>query len=267
MRVGVVERGEEGFDEVVVGAASIGHALHSEPDRADGKHAFVRLPILSPAMPSLPHQFRDPALLELALTHASVGSDGNNERLEFLGDAVLDLIIAEELYRRHPKLAEGVLTELKAWVVSRKTLAIAAARLGLEPHVRVGPGLQRVALPRSLMANVYESVLGAVYLDSDFQTSRDFVLRTLHDELESVRERTGVENPKQSLQQLSQRVWGTPPEYIVLDERGRSHARAFLVAAQAGDERFPSAWGRTLKEAERWAAHEALLALEEHEVV
>lgn len=218
-------------------------------------------------MPSLPYEFRDPSLLELALTHASVGAEANNERLEFLGDAVLDLVIAEELYRRHADLAEGVLTELKAWVVSRRTLAVAASRLGLEPHVRVGPGLQRVALPRSLMANVYESVLGAVYLDAGFELSRAFVLRTLHDELEGAQERTGVSNPKQSLQQLSQRVWGTPPEYVVLDERGRSHARAFLVAAQVGDERFPSAWGRTLKEAERWAAHEALLTLEEREEV
>lgn len=218
-------------------------------------------------MPSLPHKFLDPELLELALTHASVGAEADNERLEFLGDAVLDLIIAEELYRRYPKLAEGLLTELKAWIVSRKTLAVAAARLGLEPHVRVGPGLQRAALPRSLMANVYESVLGAVYLDAGFAAAGKFVLRTLHDELQGVQERTGISNPKQSLQQHSQRVWGAPPEYIVLDERGRSHARAYLVAAQAGDARFPSAWGRTLKEAERWAAHEALLALEEREEV
>lgn len=216
-------------------------------------------------MPSLPYEFRDLDLLELALTHSSVGADANNERLEFLGDAVLDLIVAEELYRRHPRLAEGVLTELKAWVVSRRTLAVAAARLGLEPHVRVGPGLQRAALPRSLMANVYESVLGAVYLDSGFEESREFVLRTLHDELDGVHERKGVSNPKQSLQQICQRQSGAPPEYVVLEERGRSHARAFLVAAKSGDERFPGAWGRTLKEAERWAAHEALLALEERE--
>jgi len=212
-------------------------------------------------MPSLHHKFRDPALLELALTHSSTDAPADNERLEFLGDAVLDLIVAEELYRRHPELAEGVLTELKAWVVSRRTLAVAAAHLGLEPHIRVGPGLQRVALPRSLMANVYESVLGAVYLDAGFEASRIFVLESLRDELAGVHERNADANPKQNLQQHCQRVWGSPPDYIVLDERGRSHARAFLVAAQAGEEQFPSAWGRTLKEAERWAAHEALLLI------
>src|SRR5262245_48461235 len=116
-------------------------------------------------MAHLPHPFRDEALLRLALTHSSLGEPRDNERLEFLGDAALDLVVAEELYRHHSDLPEGELTELKAFVVSRKTLAEAAHQLGLDKLLRLGAGLQERALPRSVLANVYEAVLGAVYLD------------------------------------------------------------------------------------------------------
>ena len=209
------------------------------------------------------HEFADGALLELALTHASTGAALDNERLEFLGDAVLDLIVAEHLFEQHPELAEGSLTEFKAEVVSRKTLAIAARELQIEQHVILGSGLRGRALPRSVLANLYEALLGAIYLDAGLEVSRQFVLRTLREPLESPTHQAAPPNPKQELQQLSQRLWGMPPTYRVVDERGRSPARAFLVEAHAGGQHFPSAWGRTLKEAERWAAHEALLVLEE----
>ena len=211
----------------------------------------------------LPHRFADPSLLELALTHSSTGRALDNERLEFLGDAVLDLIVAEDLYDHLPDVPEGVLTELKAYVVSRVTLAEAARRMGIEQHVRLGPGLRERALPRSVLANLYEAVLGAVYLDAGLEPSRDFVRTTLAEPLEEVRAQRLDNNPKQVLQQLCQRRWGRPPVYEVLEQRGQSHARAYRVAAETAERRFPSAWGRTLKEAERWAALEALIALEE----
>ena len=213
-------------------------------------------------MAELPHSFRNPELLRLALTHASTGAEENNERLEFLGDAVLDLVIAEELFRCHPDLPEGDLTELKAWVVSRQVLAGAARQLELDAQARLGSGLQTRALPRSVLANLYEAVLGAVYLDAGFEAGRDFALATLQRPLGSVRKRERGPNPKQGLQRIGQVLTGTPPAYVVLDERGEAHARAFLVAAELGERRFPSAWGRTRKEAERWAAFEALLVLE-----
>lgn len=213
-------------------------------------------------MPELPYTFRDPSLLELALTHASVGSGDNNERTEFLGDAVLNLVVADELFRWHTTLPEGDLTEFKAWVVSRRVLADAARALALHETARVGSGMQNRALPRSVLANLYEAVLGAVYLDGGFDAARTFALDTLHRQLERVRKSEPGSNPKQTLQQHCQKQVGRPPTYRLLDQRGKAHARAFLVAAEVEGRRFPSAWGRTRKEAERWAAHEALIQLE-----
>lgn len=215
----------------------------------------------SPMGSDLPHAFGDPTLYELALTHASTGAEANNERLEFLGDAVLDLVVAEELYRVHAGLAEGELTELKAWVVSRRVLARAAARLGLEEVARLGQGMRNRALPRSVLANLYEALLGAVYLDAGLEAARRFTLETLEGPLGRVRRLQGAPNPKQELQRHAQLETGAPPEYVQVEERGSAHAKAFLVAARIGERRYPAAWGRTRKEAERWAAHEALLVL------
>jgi len=212
-------------------------------------------------MPSLPYDFADPKLLDLALTHASLGLELDNERLEFLGDAALDLVVAEELFRHHHDLPEGDLTELKAWVVSRKTLAEAARLLELEQQARVGHGLRQRTLPRSVLSNLYEAVLGAVYLDGGLAAARAFALATLRAPLDQVRERTQGQNPKQKMQQICQKRFGSLPEYVVVESRGDAHARAFLIAVEVGGERFPGAWGRTRKEAESWAAHEALLLL------
>jgi len=213
-------------------------------------------------MALLPHDFVDPDLLQLALTHASTGSAEDNERLEFLGDAVLDLIVAEELYRHRPDHAEGTMTELKAWIVSRKVLADVTRDIGLDGLARLGPGMKNRALPRSVLANLYEAVLGAVYLDAGLEASREFARITLEKPLARILNAEGAPNPKQTLQRHGQLQTGEPPTYVVLRERGHAHAKAFLVAAEVGPRRFPSAWGRTLKEAERWAAHEALLVLE-----
>ncbi len=215
-------------------------------------------------MPTVPHEFRDPALLELALTHSSAGRERDNERLEFLGDAALDLVIAEELFRAAgAELPEGEMTERKASVVSRKSLAEAAARIGLDQLVRLGPGLQERVLPRSVLANIYEAVLGAVYLDGGLEAVRSFVRATLQEALARVREPSLGQNPKQELQQICQRELGGLPSYVLLDERGAAHARAFQIAVDVAGRRFPSAWGRTRKEAETWAAREALLVLED----
>jgi ribonuclease-3 len=216
-------------------------------------------------VPSIPHRFRDPALLALALTHSSTGEERDNERLEFLGDAALDLVVAEELFLHHTDLPEGELTVLKAWVVSRRTLAEAGRALGLEEGARLGGGLSRRTLSRAVLANLYEAVLGAIYLDGGLEAARSFIRATLAEPLQLVRERRSGANPKQLLQEYCQRRSGSPPQYEVLDDRGRAHARAFLVRARTGETTFPSAWGRTRKEAEHWAAYEALLVLEEGE--
>jgi len=210
----------------------------------------------------LPHEFKDEALLELALTHSSTHKGEDNERLEFLGDAVLDLVVVEALYGHEDRFDEGPMTEMKSAVVSRRSLAEAAAKLELNLHARLGQGLKAEALPRSVLANLYEAVLGAVYLDAGLEAARGFVLETLRGELESAREAPGAHNPKQTLQIYTQRKHGSPPDYVLLEDRGRAHARAFLVAAEFDGKQYAPAWGRTLKEAEQWAAHEALLVID-----
>jgi len=126
----------------------------------------------------LPYEFQDPGLLALALRHASMGPR-NNERLEFLGDTVLDLLVAEELFHHHEEEREGSLTEMKAEVVSRRSLAEAARALRLADEAHVGPGMRGRELPISVLANLYEAVLGAVYLDAGLEVARSFVRETL----------------------------------------------------------------------------------------
>jgi len=221
----------------------------------------------------LPHVFARPSLLELALTHASAERGGDYERLEFLGDAILDAIVASALYHAHPGFDEGRLTELKSRVVSRAALAEVARRWGLEHRVRTGAGLVGRGLPRSMLAGVYEAVLGAVFLDAGFDAARHFATLTLGSTLDAALEpalgtrdpsavgRGDAANPKQALQELAQAEGGDPPRYILVEARGPAHARAFRVAAELRGRRYPSGFGRTRKEAERFAAQEALLRI------
>jgi len=207
--------------------------------------------------------FRNPDLFDLAMTHASLDGALNNERLEFLGDTVLDLIAAEALFCALPDRNEGDLSMAKAWLVSRKTLAVAARRLGLGDMARFGRGLSPDKLPASVLANLYEAYLGALYLDAGLDVAADFVRVSLKDELESALVEGPQRNHKQRLQEWAQAQGGDPPSYHLVEERGDSHRRAFQVAAEARGQRFPSAWGKSHKEAENWAAHEALLCIQE----
>jgi ribonuclease-3 len=208
-----------------------------------------------------PHDFQDPAKLELALTHASASGGKNNERLELLGDAVLSLIAARELLRRLPAANEGSVSQRRAWLVSRPVLAAAASKLDLARRARLGAGLEAAQLPARLMAGLYEALLGAIYEDGGFAAAEAFVLDTLGAPIELA---CAVEfglDPKQELQQWAQaRALGLP-QYVLLAENGSAHARTFQIAVELDDSRYPAAWGRTRKEAERWAAFEALLRL------
>lgn len=215
---------------------------------------------------SVDHDFSDPGLLRLALTHASTGDATDNERLEYLGDAALDLIVAEDLYRQQSDLDEGELTERKASVVSRKSLAEAARRMDLHLMARVGGGLDQRTLSQSVMANLYEAVLGAIYLDAGLEAAGTFVSKTLSVELKRAHSRDverPAASPKQMLQEHCQAAHGSVPRYEIVETRGEAHSRAFLIRAVLGDKKFPTAWGRNRKEAERFAALEALYLVEE----
>jgi ribonuclease-3 len=211
----------------------------------------------------LGHKFKNPSLLKEALTHASIADNrlDSNERMEFLGDAVLDLVICEALYSKFPQYQEGDLTKVKSAVVSRRTCAEVANETGLTDLLIIGKGISsRNSMPSSLAAAVYESVVAAVYLDGGFDVVKDYVLRTMTPKLEEIASNAHQQNFKAVLQQHAQKVLGATPIYELLDEKGPDHSKCFEVCVCIEGRRFTSAWGPNKKMAEQKAA---LLALED----
>jgi ribonuclease-3 len=211
----------------------------------------------------LGHVFKDKGLLKESLTHASSADNRlqSNERMEFLGDAVLDLVVCEELYKLFPEKQEGDLTKLKSAVVSRRTCAEVSNETGLTDLLIIGKGISsRSALPSSLAAAVYESIVAAIYLDGGFEIVKDYVLRTMRPKIEQIGRDASLQNYKAVLQQHAQKVMGHTPIYELLDEKGPDHSKCFEVGVMIAGRRFTSAWGPNKKMAEQKAA---LLALED----
>jgi ribonuclease-3 len=232
-----------------------GAAVGSTKDVADPEAAR-----LAQCQQVLGHAFVDPGLLRLALTHASAKAAGlpSNERLEFLGDAVLGAVISEHLYRLMPEAAEGDLTRTRSLVVSSRALARAGRAAGLHEFLTLGKGIRAAhALPQSLLANAVEAVLGAVYLDGGLERVRDVALRLLLTEVEQALAGTGQRNFKALLQHLAQTELRATPTYRVVAEEGPAHTRTFAVVAVVGDREFPMARGRSKKAAEQSAARRA----------
>jgi len=208
----------------------------------------------------LGRRFRDPELLKSALTHASVANHrlASNERLEFLGDAVLGLVVCEELYRRFPDLLEGDLTKIKSIVVSRKTCAEMSRGLGLDECLFLGKGMGAGKPPTSLAAAVFESVTAAFHLDAGYECVREFLLRQVGPYIDLVVNDAHAKNFKSILQQIAQHHFDAMPVYQLLDEKGPDHSKCFEIGVRIGDRVFPSAWGTNKKEAEQKAALAAL---------
>lgn len=220
---------------------------------------------ISPCEEALGYQFRDKALLELALTHASVARTRieSNERLEFLGDAILGAIICEILYHRFPEFPEGELTRIKSSLVSRTTCAVVASQLGLSRFLILGKGLlTHQQIPSSILAGVFESVVAAVHLDGGPVAVQAFVERAMASVLEQEAEPQLTRNYKSLLQQMSQKQFGATPLYHVLDEKGPDHSKCFKISAAIGSQVYGAAWGASKKEAEQRAALNALCEIE-----
>lgn len=217
--------------------------------------------ILEECQQVIGYRFQNLKLLRAALTHAS-GADtrlSSNERMEFLGDAVLGMVVCEQLYERFPEFHEGDLTKLKSAVVSRRSCARLSKQLNLGDFLFLGKGMhQQAAVPANMLADVFESLVAAVYLDGGFESSREFILRYVTPEIE--REAAGAQgsNFKSILQQVAQREFGSTPRYDLLDEQGPDHHKCFKVVAVIGRKPYTAAWGRTKKEAEQKAAMNAL---------
>ena len=210
------------------------------------------------------YTFRRPEILRLALTHSSGATcrEQSNERLEFLGDAILGDIICVELFRRFPKADEGELTRLKSDVVSRETCARVGCEIGLSKVLIVGRAISLLReMPASIPANAMEALIAAVAIDGGRRAVRCFIERYFRKEIVRAAADTGMTNAKSSLQQLSQQRFGCAPQYVLLDEQGPAHSRAFRIAVRIAIREFPSAWGASKKQTEQQAARNALEVL------
>ena len=213
----------------------------------------------------LGYQFQDRALLQAALTHASGASHrlGSNERLEFLGDAILGKFVCENLFRKFPNYLEGDLTRIKSIVVSRMTCARLSQDLELEQFLILGKGMASThSVPKSLLADVFEAIVAAIYLDGGDEPANRFLQKVLQDEIEMASAGEVGSNYKSLLQQYAQREFGTTPNYELVDERGPDHSKFFNVAVQLQGTRYSAAWGANKKEAEQRAAKNALFEIQ-----
>lgn len=210
------------------------------------------------------YQFGDRGLLRAALTHASGATHRlqSNERLEFLGDAILALVVCELLYQRFSEYLEGDLTKVKSVVVSRQTCATLSRGLGLDEFLILGKGMATARkLPTSLMAGVFESIVAAIYLDGGYKPASDFIVAQVGSVIEAAISASHAGNYKSLLQQISQREFNSTPVYQLLDEKGPDHNKCFKMSARIGSRQYPPAWGRNKKEAEQRAALNALTQL------
>lgn len=212
----------------------------------------------------LGYQFKDKSLLSMAMTHSSLADNraDSNERLEFFGDAILDLVICETLFERFPDYQEGDLTKIKSMLVSRKTCSKVASTLDFPRFAKVGKGMEKTrAMVGSISAGIFEAVVAAIYLDGGHSAARDFILTLFNPLIEKSNSRQHHENFKSLLQQHCQRRFSTTPEYLLLDEKGPDHNKCFEVGIVIEHRHFPTAWGVTKKEAEQKAAFNTLVEM------
>lgn len=216
---------------------------------------------------TLGYWFRDPKLLQAALTHSSSADHplASNERLEFLGDAVLGLVVCETLYDQFAEFQEGELTRIKSAVVSRETCSKMSRRLGMQRFLIMGKGMGSPSqVPASTLANVFESIVGAIYLDGGLAEARRFILRCANPEIEAAVLGNMGRNYKSQFQQIAQRTYGATPTYFLLDEKGPDHQKCFKIAARVGSLPFAPAWGMNKKDAEQRAAQNAISQIQGH---
>jgi ribonuclease-3 len=217
----------------------------------------------------LGYEFRNLDLLETALTHKSYSHEhacdgiGSNERLEFLGDAVLELVVSHLLMIHYPEQPEGTLSRWRAALVNEKSLAEKARALGLGHHLRLGKGEEKNQGREkdSLLADAYEALLGAVYLDGGFEAAFQVVKRHFETDLEEIDRAPSGMDFKSKLQELTQSVFKSAPRYVLVAEEGPDHDKVFHVRAEVGQTWVGFGCGKNKKEAEQQAAKDLLAKL------
>ncbi|OHB84867.1 MAG: ribonuclease III [Planctomycetes bacterium RIFCSPHIGHO2_02_FULL_38_41] len=210
------------------------------------------------------YSFRDKTLLEIALTHTSCRLENNfsNERLEFLGDAVLGMVISDYLYKYMPNNSEGELTRIKSVVVCQSTLAKVSQEAQLKDFIVLGKGINdRNFLPKSILANAFEAVIAAIYLDGGIEAAYNFTIKYLKKEINIVCNDQHEKNYKSMLQQYSQKEHNVTPNYRILKQIGPEHGKSFEVMVLIDGNEYGIGWGKSKKEAEQSAARETLKML------
>jgi len=224
----------------------------------------MRKEALERCQEAIGYRFDDTSLLAKALTHASIASNRleSNERLEFLGDSILGMVICQYLFEHYPDELEGELTKIKSAVVSGRTCAAISEQLGLADCLFLGNGISgRAKLPSSVLAAVLESLIAALTIDAGLPRAREFILQHMEPYIKEAAASDNQHNFKSQLQQHAQQSASATPMYELLDEKGPDHSKCFEVAVCIAGRRFPGAWGPSKKEAEQKAARNALVEL------
>ncbi len=219
----------------------------------------------------LGYHFKERNVLIEALTHRSFFHEnpdeavGYNERLEFLGDSVLGLVIVENLFLSDRKLTESVMAKTKSYLVKESVLSEVANGISLGKYLRFGKGEEATGgrTKRSLLADAVEAVLGAVYLDGGYEKARELILRLFREKIETIIRSGEFHDFKTELQEKTQMLFGTIPEYKIIKQEGEEHKKTFTVEVYVSGEKYGTGYGKSKKEAETRAAREALTKLQE----
>jgi len=218
------------------------------------------------------YKFKKKSLIKEALTHKSFAkekpenSESFNERLEFLGDAVLELIISDYLFNAYPQYTEAELSKIKAYAVQESTLADIASRLGIGTYLRLGKGEEASGGRKkpSLLANAFEAILAAIYLDGGFKKAKDFTLKNLEEKIRKLIDKKLLFDFKTRFQEVVQEKFGVLPRYRVYKEEGPEHMKIFEVEVFIKNEFYGSGRGKSKKDAEQKAAEAGLKKIHEH---
>jgi len=208
----------------------------------------------------LGYHFKDRTLLKTALTHKSSKQPYNNERLEFLGDAVLDLIVGEYLYHKFPTVSEGELSKLRASLVNEKGFEQLARLISLGDYIYLSlaeennNGRQKP----SILSNAFEALIGAIYLENGLKKANDVSLRLLEQAYPKIDLATVFKDYKTTLQEITQAHMGVTPQYIVTGSSGPDHQKEFVIMVKINDREIAQAKGKSKKEAQQEAAKQAI---------
>jgi ribonuclease-3 len=214
------------------------------------------------------HHFKDGRLLQAAFTHRSYLNEHrepgreHNERLEYLGDAVLELVVSEFLFAKYPDKPEGDLTAYRAALVNTQSISEAAQKLDMNEFMLLSRGEAKDTgrARQIILANAFEALIGSLYLDQGYAAARDFIAKQLFHKTDDVVARRLWQDAKSRLQEIAQEMVGITPSYQVLSQSGPDHDKVFLIGAFIGSEKVASGEGRSKQEAEQAAAEKALAA-------